>query len=341
MSARTRPRSGSPSSDSTPPVAADPVSGPPPREEDFDVTDAEGGQRLDVVVAKRLPEISRSEIQRLIRAGHITLSRGKARSGTALSAGLRVHVVVPAPRAATPSAEDLPLTVLYDDEDVVVIDKPPGMVVHPAAGHRDGTLVNALLHHVRGLSGIGGEERPGIVHRLDRGTSGVMVVAKHDRAHRELARQFHDRLVGKEYVALVWGRPVRGQLFDRPIGRDPRNRQRMSTRSRRARAAATRIVSVEPLGPVALVRLTIGTGRTHQIRVHLSDAGFAVVGDAVYGGKRGRAGGPGVLATLERPFLHASRIEFTHPTGGQRMTVEAPLAPDLADLLERLRQEPR
>jgi 23S rRNA pseudouridine1911/1915/1917 synthase len=341
MSARTRSRSGSPSSGSTPPVGAPPVGRPPAREEDFDVTDADAGQRLDVVVAKHLPAISRSEIQRLIRAGHITVSRGKARSGTALSPGLRVHVVVPAPRAATPAAEDLPLSLLYDDEDVVVIDKPPGMVVHPAAGHRHGTLVNALLHHVGGLSGIGGEERPGIVHRLDRGTSGVMVVAKHDRAHRDLARQFHDRLVAKEYVALVWGRPASRLRFDRPIGRDPRNRQRMSTRARRARGAVTEVISVEPLGAVSLVRLTIGTGRTHQIRVHLSDAGYAVVGDAVYGGKRGRAGGPGALARLNRPFLHASKITFTHPTGGQRMTVEAPLAPDLADILARLRQEHR
>ncbi len=318
-----------------------PAGGPPAREEDFDVTEAEAGPRLDVVLAKRLPEISRTELQRLIRGGHITLSRGKAKSGAVLTPGLRVHVVIPAPRAATPAPEDLPLSVLYDDEDVVAIDKPPGMVVHPAAGHRRGTLVNALLHHVSGLSGIGGEERPGIVHRLDRGTSGVMLVAKHDRAHRDLARQFHDRLVAKEYVALVWGRPASRQRFDRPIGRDPRNRQRMSTRARRARAAATEIVGVEPLGAVSLVRITIGTGRTHQIRVHLSDAGFPVVGDTVYGGRRGRTGGPGALARLDRPFLHASRISFTHPTGGQRVTVEAPLAPDLVDVVAHLRQEHR
>jgi 23S rRNA pseudouridine1911/1915/1917 synthase len=265
--------------------------------------------------------------------------------------GLRVRVAIPAARPARPGPEDLPLTVLYDDEDVVAIDKPAGMVVHPGAGHRQGTLVNALLHHVGGLSGVGGEERPGIVHRLDRGTSGVMIVAKHDRAHRNLAAQFHDRMVAKEYLALVWGRPATGQLFDQPIGRDPRHRQRMSTRARRARDASTRVLSVEPLGEVSLVRLTIGTGRTHQIRVHLSEAGYPVVGDPVYGGGRkpvGRirqrpdvSGSAGGLARLARPFLHAASISFTQPTTGEPLRIDAPLAADLAALLDALRSAAR
>ena len=213
-----------------------------------------------------------------------------------------------------PSAEALPLRLLYEDEDIAVVDKPAGMVVHPAAGHPRGTLVNALLHHLAGLSGTGGPERPGIVHRLDRGTSGVMVIARHDRAHRDLARQFHDRTVGKEYLALVWGTPAAGETFSRPIGRDVRHRQKMSTRSRRARAALTEILDVEPLGGVSLVRLRIGTGRTHQIRVHLGEAGHAVAGDALYGGDRRRA--PGRLAPggrLTRPFLHAARLTIAHP----------------------------
>src|SRR6187397_1333933 len=169
----------------------------------FPVTSADAGQRLDRFLAAHLPALSRSQIQRLIEDGHVTVSRGRAKPGLAIAAGTEVTVVVPPPAPATTVAEDLPLTILYEDQDIVVVDKPAGMVVHPAAGHRSGTLVNALLHHVRGLSGIGGVERPGIVHRLDRGTSGLMVIAKSDRSHRELAAQFHDRTVDNEYLALV------------------------------------------------------------------------------------------------------------------------------------------
>jgi 23S rRNA pseudouridine1911/1915/1917 synthase len=220
-----------------------------------------------------------------------------------------------------------------------VIDKPAGMVVHPAAGHASGTLVNALLHHVRGLSGIGGAERPGVVHRLDRGTSGVMVVAKHDRAHRALSQQFHDRDVVKEYVALVWGTARAGRTFEGPIGRDPKHRQKMSTRARRARPALTRVIEVEALRGVSLVHVSIGTGRTHQIRVHLSEAGHPIVGDALYGGVRRRV--PAALAAagrLDRPFLHASRLTFAHPSSGAPMTFEAPLPPDLLAVVDTLRR---
>ena len=230
------------------------------------------------------------------------------------------------------------MTILHDDPDLVVIDKPGGMVVHPAAGHASGTLVNALLHHVRGLSGVGGVARPGIVHRLDRGTSGVMVIAKHDRAHRELARQFHDREVAKQYAALVWGTARAGDVIDQPIGRHPRDRKKMSSRARRSRPAITRVDSVEALGGVSLVHVTIGTGRTHQIRVHLSESGHAIVGDAVYGGARRRIP-PRLrsIAQLDRPFLHAMRLTVTHPRTGERVTFEAPLPNDLSDVLEALR----
>ncbi len=242
-------------------------------------------------------------------------------------------------RRPRPTPEPLPLAVIYDDADIVVVDKPAGMVVHPAAGHRTGTLVNALLHHVRGLSGIGGTERPGIVHRLDRGTSGVMIVAKHDRAHRELARQFHDREVEKEYVALVWGRVRAGERLDEPIGRDRRHRQKMSSRSGRARPAVTLITSVEALRGVSLARIRLGTGRTHQIRVHLSEHGHPVVGDALYGGTRSKvAAHLAVTAHLGRPFLHAARLSLTHPITGLPMTFEAPLPRDLVAVLEKLRQ---
>ncbi len=297
-------------------------------------SDADAGRRLDQFLTAHLPDFSRARVQRLIDDGHVRLGRGKVRSGLAVTPGLVVDVTVPPPAPATPEPEDLPIAILYDDADLVVVNKPAGLVVHPAAGHARGTLVNALLHHVGGLSGIGGEARPGIVHRLDRGTSGVMVVAKHDRAHRELARQFHDREVDKEYVALVWGTVTPGLTLDAAIGRDPKHRHRMSTRARRAKPAASYLESVEALRAVSLVRVRIGTGRTHQIRVHLGAAGHPIVGDAIYGGVRK---GLPAARTLTRPFLHAARLSFTHPRTGQRMTFEAPLPEDLTAVLAALR----
>ena len=301
------------------------------------VLPADDGLRLDVFVARHLPALSRARIQKLMSGGHVLRAGAAVKPALRVEAGWTIDVEVPAPVAATPRPEALPLTILHDDDDMVVVDKPAGLVVHPGAGHAGGTLVNALLHHVKGLSGIGGAERPGIVHRLDRGTSGVMVIAKHDRAHRALARQFHDREVRKEYVALVWGRIPAGARIDRPIGRDPKHRQKMSSRARHAKAAETRVIEVTPLGSVSLVRLTIGTGRTHQIRVHLADEGHAVVGDTVYGGAR-RSLPPGLaaLTTLERPFLHAASLSFAHPGTGKPVTFAAPLAEDLTAILERL-----
>ena len=300
---------------------------------------ADAGTRLDQFLTRHVPALSRSRIQRLIKDGHVHVSRGVASPALVVSEGLVADLDVPPAAAPDVEAEALPLTVVYQDEDLAVVDKPAGMVVHPAAGHARGTLVNALLHHVSGLSGIGGRERPGIVHRLDRGTSGLMVVAKHDRAHRALARQFHDRQVVKEYLALVWG-PVREAfVIDRPIGRDPKHRQRMSSRARRARAALSRVVVVERLGGATLVRVTIGTGRTHQIRVHLSEAGHPVVGDTLYGGGRRRV--PAALAAaarLDRPFLHAARLAFAHPGDGRPVTFDAPLPQDLETVLSRLRR---
>jgi 23S rRNA pseudouridine1911/1915/1917 synthase len=306
------------------------------------VSAEDAGRRLDQVLASRVAGLSRAQAQRLIRDGHVTISRGTARPSLAVAAGLSIEVALPVPAPAAPAPEALPLTLLHDDSDIVVIDKPAGMVVHPAAGHATGTLVNALLHHVGGLSGVGGIQRPGLVHRLDRGTSGVMVVAKHDHAHRALARQFHDRQVGKEYVALVWGTPRAGQIFERPIGRDPKHRQKMSSRARRTRTALTRVIDVEALDGVSLVRLSIGTGRTHQIRVHLSEAGHPVVGDALYGGVRRRlpprlAG----LGAITRPFLHAARLTLMHPSNGRRMTFDAPLPADLEAVLQALRKTSR
>ncbi len=309
------------------------------REERLVVSPDESGHRLDIFLTKRLPDLSRSQVQRLIKSEHVTINDTAAKPGWIVDQDVTVVVRIPEPAPATPQPENLALSILHDDPDFVVIDKPAGIVVHPGAGHAGGTLVNALLHHVRDLSGVGGELRPGIVHRLDRGTSGVMVVAKNDRAHRELSRQFHDREVIKEYVALIWGAIEVGHVMDQPIGRDPNRRVKMSGRARVARAANTTVVNVEALNGVSFVRVRIGTGRTHQIRVHLSEAGHPIVGDELYGGVHRRVP-PEVAAVgrLTRPFLHSARIEFTTPQSGDRVSVEAQLPRDLAGVLTVLRR---
>lgn len=314
---------------------------PPADEERLVVSDAHHGVRLDHFVTAVVPERSRAQIQRLIRAGHVRLNRRTVRASHAVRTGDVVDLEVPPAAPSTPAPEALPLAVLHDDPDVVVVDKPAGMVVHPAAGHDRGTLVNALLHHVTGLGGVGGEQRPGIVHRLDRGTSGVMVVAKHDAAHAALSRQFADREVDKEYLGLAWGRLNAGRRIDAPLGRDPVHRLKISTRARRARSAVTRITGVERLRGLTLAAIAIATGRTHQIRAHLASIGHPIAGDALYGGVRRRlAADHRPLATLERPFLHARRLAFRHPRDGRRVEFETPLPEDLQAVLDRLRGAP-
>ena len=293
------------------------------------------GERLDRFLVSVLEQHSRSQIQKLIADGHVTLPRREARANLAVHEGDRVTVTIQDPTPARVEGESLPLEILYQDQDLAVLNKPAGMVVHPGAGHATGTLVNALLHHLTDLSGIGGEMRPGIVHRLDRGTSGVMVVAKNDAAHQELARQFHDREVEKEYVALVWGVVQAGRRIDAAIGRDPANRQKMSARAKHARHAVTRITRAHHLAGVTLCQVAIHTGRTHQIRVHLSAIGHPIVGDALYGGAHRRvAGDIRAVQRLERPFLHAERLAFNHPRDGRRLEFTAPLPPDLVAVLE-------
>jgi 23S rRNA pseudouridine1911/1915/1917 synthase len=293
------------------------------------------GLRLDNFLTALIPDLSRSQVQRLIKEGHVSGPAPALRASMAVRTGQSFTIDVPEPTSATPVAEELPLPILYEDPDLVVLDKPAGMVVHPAAGHDSGTLVNALLHHVKDLSGIGGELRPGIVHRLDRGTSGLMVVAKNDRAHQELSRQFQDREVDKEYTALVWGVVQAGRRIDAAIGRDPGDRQKMSTRARRARQAVTRVTFARHLKGVSLLKVAIATGRTHQIRVHLSAIGHPIVGDPVYGGVHRRVL-PNLRSVmrLERPFLHASRLSFTHPSDGKRLIFESPLPEDLQRVLD-------
>ena len=295
------------------------------------------GTRLDAFLTTLLPSQSRSGVQRLIRDGHVSGAAPSLRPSTVVRAGQQYDVDIPAPTAAVPEPEALPLRIVFEDRELVVLDKPAGMVVHPGAGHSGGTLVNALLHHVRDLSGVGGELRPGIVHRLDRGTSGLMVVAKNDRAHQELARQFADREVEKEYVALVWGVVHAGRRIDAPIGRDPNDRQRMSTKARRARDAVTRVTYSRDLDGVSLLRVAISTGRTHQIRVHLSAIGHPIVGDSTYGGVRRRtAGHVRAVQRLERPFLHSARLVFTHPADGRRVEFDSPLPLDLQGVLDEI-----
>jgi len=295
------------------------------------------GQRLDRFLVSLLEGRSRSQIQKLIEGGHVTVSRGAPKANLVMREGDRVTIDTPEAVPSTVAGEALPLEILYQDADVAVLNKPAGMVVHPAAGHASGTLVNALLHHIPDLSGIGGETRPGIVHRLDRGTSGVMVIAKNDAAHQELSRQFHDREVEKEYVALVWGVVQAGKRIDAAIGRDPSHRQKMSARARHAREAVTRITRAHHMPGVTLCQVAIHTGRTHQIRVHLSAIGHPIVGDALYGGVHRRvAGDIRAVQRLERPFLHAERLVFKHPRDGRRMEFTAPLPDDLQQVLDAL-----
>jgi 23S rRNA pseudouridine1911/1915/1917 synthase len=293
------------------------------------------GSRLDNFLTALLPDVSRSQVQRLIKDGHVSGAAAALRPSTPVRAGQVFDVSIPAPVSARPLPEPLDVRILHEDPDLVVLDKPAGMVVHPAAGHDSGTLVNALLHHIKDLSGVGGQLRPGIVHRLDRGTSGVMVVAKNDRAHQELSRQFKDREVEKEYIALVWGLVQAGRRIDAPIGRDPNDRQKMSTRARRARHAVTRVTFARHFKGVSLLKVAIATGRTHQIRVHLNAIGHPIVGDAVYGGVHRRV--PANLRAvmrLERLFLHSARLSFAHPADGRRMDIESPLPADLQGVLD-------
>ncbi len=300
------------------------------------------GERLDAWLARRLPALSRSRLQALIEDGHVLLDGAPARPSARLRPGQAVRVDVPAPVPAEPQPEDIPIAVVHEDAHLLVVNKPAGLVVHPGAGTSRGTLVNALLGHVKDLSGVGGVLRPGIVHRLDRGTSGLLVVAKDDETHRSLVRQFAGRTVEKEYLALVLGNPARdsGEIGS-PIGRDPVHRQKMSVRAPRGREARTSWRVVERFDGAALLRVRIHTGRTHQIRVHLASIGHPVAGDPVYGGKRAlpsrRGAAREAFASLDRPALHAARLSFTHPTTGERLAFEAPLPAELESVRALLR----
>jgi 23S rRNA pseudouridine1911/1915/1917 synthase len=300
------------------------------------------GQRLDSWLARRLPELSRSRLKDLIAGESVRVDGKAARPSQRVRGGQAVTIEVPEAAPAEPRPEDIPLAILHQDPHLLVLDKPAGLVVHPGAGRGAGTLVNALLHHVRDLSGVGGVLRPGIVHRLDRGTSGVMVVAKDDATHRALAAQFEGRTVEKQYLAVVHGVPrARRGVVEAAIGRDPVHRQRMSVRAPRGRTARSTWEVEETLDGAALVRVRIHTGRTHQVRVHLASVGHPLVGDAAYGGRREpaarRTEAREAIRAFARPALHAAVLGFTHPTTGKRLRFEAPLPDDLRKLLATLR----
>ncbi|MFN8544604.1 MAG: RluA family pseudouridine synthase [Candidatus Binatia bacterium] len=302
------------------------------------VPETADGVRLDRFLGGVRELGSRSQAKQLVERGCVRVEGVVRKPGHVLRTGMRVDVEVPASEPSTLEPEALPLTVLYEDAELLVIDKPPGMVVHPAPGSRRGTVAAAVLHRLGQLVGVGDPERPGIVHRLDKNTSGVLVVARSPGALAALARQFHDREVHKRYVAVVHGR-VRADrgLIDQPIGRHPHERKRMSVHSRRGRAAVTRFVVRERLTGATVLDLFPETGRTHQLRVHLAALGHPVVGDPVYGARRtGRAGTP-PGACCPRQALHAAEIRFRHPTRGEDIVVRAPLPPDIVALIAEFR----
>jgi 23S rRNA pseudouridine1911/1915/1917 synthase len=314
------------------------------------------GQRLDRFLTERLPELSRTRVQNLIKEGHVSL-----RSATIVEAKYRVKpgdrfaIDLPAVVPPEPSGEAIPLDIVYEDDALVVIDKPAGLVVHPGAGHAAGTLVNALIAHCgASLSGIGGVARPGIVHRLDKDTSGLMVVAKTDQAHRALAAQFADHgrtgELERGYLALVWGAPQRPHgTIDAPIGRHPTSRTKMAVLPGKGREAVTHWRVVETFGrgkePVAsLIECTLETGRTHQVRVHLAQIGHPLIGDPLYGqgfkSKLRKLPEPlqGRLAGLDRQALHAEQLAFLHPTSGILLKFNSPLPVDLAEIVAAFKE---
>jgi len=291
--------------------------------------------RVDRYVAQEAPDLSRSLVQKLLQEGRVTVGGQVPKASYRVQAGDEIIVHVPPPESTEVRAEAIPLSVVYEDSNIVVVDKPAGMVVHPAHGHHSGTLVNALLAHCPDLTGIGGEIRPGIVHRLDKDTSGLLIVAKNDEAYHHLQSQFQARLVHKTYLALVEGVPDAAHgIIDAPIGRDPQHRQRMAIvtqPSRRGREARTEYRIVEYFPQHALVEAEPVTGRTHQIRIHLAFIGHPIVGDRVYGFRKQRL-------ALSRQFLHAARIAFTLPGSGQPIELASPLPADLEAVLQGLRR---
>jgi 23S rRNA pseudouridine1911/1915/1917 synthase len=309
----------------------------PTTQQNLTATSSDAGRRLDLFLAERVPELSRTRIQELTHKGKVRVDGRIAKAAHRISAGEAIEIeVLPRP-AMEALPEDLPLDVLLVDDDFVIVNKPAGMVVHVGAGHARGTLVNALLHRLGKLSEAGGALRPGIVHRLDRETSGAMVVARNDNSHENLSEQFRSRNVRKIYVALVHGKmPRESGTITLPISRDPNRRTRMTARAKKGRHARTDWRAIARLDGYTLVELALHTGRTHQIRAHFSAIGHPVVGDTLYGAPRILRVGKRTLPLLGRNFLHAARIGFSHPTTGACVEVRAPLPRDLRVYFDQL-----
>ena len=304
------------------------------------VTSEDLGVRLDVFLTARFPELSRARVQSLVSAGDATVNGATVKPSYKVEPGDDVTLVVPPPAPSHMVAQEIPLSVVYEDGDLLVIDKPRGMTTHPAPGSPDNTLVNALLAHCSDLSGIGGEERPGIVHRLDKDTTGLLVVAKNDLAHRALQAQIQSREARRRYMALVWGSPRFEEAeIDAPVGRHPQDRVKMAVLPGAGREARTDVFVRERLGPLTLLECRLQTGRTHQIRVHCQFAGHPVAGDSVYGGRR-KSGDTRLDAALEKlpaQALHAFSLAFNHPRTGEPLAFEAPLPPEMEAILAYLR----
>ena len=292
------------------------------------VSEDDAKLRLDQLLARRLPQYSRSRLQQLIRSGFVRLNDASTRPRQIVRAGDKIDVREPPVEQIEIQPQRIPLDILFEDDDLIVINKPAGLTVHPGAGQREQTLVNALLSHCTTLSGIGGKERPGIVHRLDRETSGCLVVAKNDLAHRELSRQFADRNVEKIYLALVAGKPRKpASVIEERIGRHPVHRQRMSVTTKRGRTAKTEYRVLRSSGDASLIECRLHSGRTHQVRVHFHHLGHAVLGDKVYA--------PRVAKNFPRQMLHAWKLGFRHPRTGEWKQFQAPVPDDFKEAVAR------
>lgn len=295
-----------------------------------------GGVRLDVYLAEHLPDYTRSRLQAMIKSGDVLVNGAAAKNGLKLSAGDRISVIQREAVSMAATAQEIDLDILYEDKDIIVINKPQGMVVHPAAGHYDGTLVNALLHHCGDLSGVGGVIRPGIVHRIDKDTSGILVAAKNDAAHEGLSAQWRVHSIKRIYHAILHGMIAENQGdIDAPIGRHPRDRKKMAVEPKNGKNAVTHYQVLErlPFAQCTYTQLMLETGRTHQIRVHMSHLGHPVVGDPVYGPKKSP-----YLRCLNGQALHAKVLGFDHPISGEYLEFDSDLPAYFQQLLEEMRK---
>lgn len=298
--------------------------------QEWTVTADYAKERIDKYIAESMDDVSRSQVQLWIADGHVTVNDAKVKSNYKLSEGDRITVIIPEPAAVEIIPENIPLNVVYEDASVIVVNKQRGLVVHPAPGHTSGTLVNALMYHCKDLSGINGELRPGIVHRIDKDTSGLLMAAKNDKAHASLAAQLKEHSVNRRYVALVHGHVQHDQgTVDAPIGRDTNDRKMFTVTDRNSKEAVTHFSVLERLGDYTLLELKLETGRTHQIRVHMKFIGHPLVGDPMYGRNKG--------VKMNGQALHAKTLGFVHPDTGEQMEFTAPLPQDMEDVLASLR----